>query len=48
MRSKVIYYRGDIEGMNGKGKNISNKGQDNKKMVKIKRNHLSILVMYYL
>ena len=30
MRSRAIYYRGDKEGMNGKGrdKGISNKGQD--------------------
>jgi len=31
MRGKVIYYRGDMEGINNKGKNISNKGRDNRK-----------------
>jgi len=33
MRGKAIYYRGDIKGINGKGKNkgIYNKGQDNGK-----------------
>ena len=28
MRNKVIYYRKDMEGINGKGKD-KNKGQDN-------------------
>ena len=33
MRSKAIYYGGDTEGMNSKGrdKGISDKGQDNRK-----------------
>jgi len=33
MRSRAIYYGGDKEGINGKGrdKGISNKGQDNRK-----------------
>ena len=28
MRSKAIYYGGDTEGTNGKGRNISDKGRD--------------------
>jgi hypothetical protein len=33
MRSRVIYYKEDKEGINGKGKDkgIYNKGQDNRK-----------------
>ena len=33
MKSRAIYYRGDMEGINGKkrDKGISNKGQDNGK-----------------
>jgi hypothetical protein len=28
IRSRAIYYRGDIEGINGKGRDIRDKGQD--------------------
>jgi len=33
MRSRAIYYRGDKEGINGRGKDkgIRNKGQDNRR-----------------
>ena len=31
MRGKVIYYGGDIKGMNGKERNINDKGRDNGK-----------------
>jgi len=33
MRSRVIYYRGDKEGINGRGrdKGICNKGRDNRR-----------------
>jgi hypothetical protein len=38
MRSKAIYYRGDKEGINGKGrdKGIRNKGRNNKRNSKSK------------
>ena len=31
MRDKVIYYRGDKEGINSRGRDICDKGRDNRK-----------------
>ena len=36
MRSKAIYYRGDIEGTNSKGRDINGKGRDNRRNSKSK------------
>ena len=36
MRSKAIYYGGDKEGINSKGRDINNKGRNNRKDSKSK------------